>query len=40
MWATRLAAVAGTKRLHPLKDKRPSGRFFVSMAGGLASIAA
>lgn len=33
MWATRLAAVAGTKRLHPLKDKRPSGRFFCVNGG-------
>ena len=33
MWATRLAAVAGTKGLHPLEDKRPSGRFFCVNGG-------
>ena len=35
MWATRLAAVAGTKGLHPLKDKRPSGRFFCQWRADL-----
>ena len=33
MWATRLPAVAGTKGLHPLEDKRPSGRFFCVNGG-------